>query len=415
MNKKKILFVSYGGGHIELIKTIIDNAIDFEKYEVDLLALTVAYDKIENSKINKYRISDFAYLFNEEMTLINKYGTELLEENFNPNSKMPISEIVFYLGVSYLDLVNEFGEMQAHKLYKSKKRQSFNPKQTLKRIIKHLSPDFLFTTNSPRMESASIYAAKELNIQSIQILDLFGDDYPIPSADFIIVMNEFVKNKLEISGIDKNILALGQPIFDKTISEVSKIDIESLRENFGYQGSDRIILFCPTPYYYWNDDLSVKGIGEQKLINVPMFKILENLCAKFGVKIILRPHPVSDSIENYKEYLVKSNFIKHYSDLSLSQSLAISDVILTYNSTIAIQAAVCNKHVFTYNYDENQKYFWDNYRVEPFIYSNNFIDLEKNLMNYFIKNSTQKFNEKFYELGAHERISNFINNILWNS
>ena len=417
MHKKKILFISYGGGHIELIKAVIDNCIDFNKYDIELLALTVAYDTFQNSKIQKYRISDFEFLFQENLVTIESYGNLLFEENHNPLSSIPIKDIIFYLGVSYYDLVKELGEELAFSTYKEKKRQAFYPKRALKKIIEYISPNYLFTTNSPRMEAAAIYAAKELLIPSIQILDLFGDDYPIPSADNIIVLNEFVRNKLLSNGIKKNIIALGQPIFDKTIEEVNKINKEIVLKKLGFNNKERIVLFCPTPYYLWNDDLSLNGIGDEAIINIPIFKILSDLIINFGVKIILRPHPVSDSINNYSKYLDTFKSIKYYNnnDLNLFESIAISEIIITYNSTIAVQAAICNKVVFTYNYDNNQKYLWANYTKAPFIYSHSYEELYTKLKEFYYNNLDQISLQKFYDMGANQRIYNYINYVLWNS
>jgi hypothetical protein len=417
MHKKKILFVSYGGGHIEIVKSIIEDCIDFDKYDVELLALTVSYDVIRNPKVRKYRISDFEFLFKEHLNIIKSYGNMLYEDNYSPHANMSKNEVLFYLGLSYYDLVNEFGEELAFVKYKEKKRQAFNPKVTLKKIIEYISPNFLFTTNSPRMEAAAIYAARQLHVPSIQILDLFGDDYPVPTADNIIVMNEFVRNKLLNSGIKKNIIALGQPIFDKTLEEVEKVNKEHVLNKLGYNTNDRIALFCPTPYYLWNEDLSLKGIGEESKINTPIFNILSDLIINFGIKIILRPHPVSDNIENYRKYLDKLKSIKYFNnnELNLFESLSISESVIVYNSTIAVQAAVCNKTVFTYNYDINQKYLWDNYMREPFIYSNKYDTLNKNLNKHYSKKIDTNSKQKFYELGAKERIFKYINEVLWNS
>jgi hypothetical protein len=417
MRKKKILIVSYGGGHIEIVKSIINDCIDFEKFDVDLLALTVAYDSVNSPRICKYRVSDFKFLFEDAIPEIEFWGKKLLKDNYDSSSNIPINEIIFYLGISFYDLVNEMGEELATQTYKIKKRQSFNPKNTLKVILKHLKPDFLFTTNSPRMESASIYAAKELHIPSIQILDLFGDDFPVPSADTIIVMNEFVRGKLLDNGITKKILPLGQPIFDETFQKVCDINKLNVLKKLGYNVNDRILLFCPTPYYLWNDDNSINGIEDESKINIPIFNILFNLNFKYGIKIILRPHPISDSISNYKKYLDKYKFIKYHNnnDLNLYESLAISEVVITYNSTVAVQAIICNKTVFTYNYDANQRYLWDNFMKEPFIYCHNYDKLNLKLDEYY-SHKLEKTNKiLFYELGAKLRINDYFNYVLWNS
>jgi CDP-glycerol glycerophosphotransferase (TagB/SpsB family) len=414
MLKKKLLFVCYGGGHVEIIKTIIENCIDFNKYDVEVIGLTVAYNEIIDKRITKYRLSDFEFLFTDIISDINHYGNELLHNSFNPNANIPESEIRFYLGISFLELISEVGLKLAQEIYEQKKRQAFFPKKTMLRILQHLSPDIVFTTNSPRFEAASIDAAKILNIKNIQILDLFGDDFIKASADYIIVMNEFVKLKLINEGVNSNILPLGQPIFDKTVEQVKKIDIFFIKNKFNISYSKKILLFSPTKYYIWNDDFSLKGMGDDSTINFPIFRILENLIQKFDIEVIVRSHPVYDKIEDYKKYTSNPN-IKFMSndEISLFETLGICDIVLTYISTIGLQGIICNKTVFTYNYDDNQNYFLTSYTKSPFIYSKNYEILEKNLCNYFEKNELARYQE-FYKVGSNDKIFDFLNNQIFN-
>lgn len=413
MNKKRIFFVCYGGGHIELIKALIELCIDFEKYDVSLLALTSAYNEPIDERVTKYKVSDFSFLFDDIYSDIIAYGELLYNLNSKNSANLSRSDLVFYLGVSFFELVAQYGYEEALKLYQNKGRIVFFPSLCLMRIVRHLSPHVVFTTNSPRMEAASIYAAQKIGITSVQIIDLFGDDYLTPSADFIIVMNDFVKDKLECIGVNKKILPLGQPILDKTYAEVCKLNRNAIKERLGISKSQKVILFSPTKYYKWNEDLSVREIGDESIINVPIFSILKKIAQTYNLVVIIRPHPIYDNIKEYEKYLY-SPHINYFDteNLNLYEAIAISDIVLTYISTIAVQSIICGKAVFTYNYDESEKYIMDSYKNAPFLFSRNYQELESSL-NTFLSQSDILVNDSFYQEGATKRISEFINNKLY--
>jgi hypothetical protein len=50
-----------------------------------------------------------------------------------------------------------------------------------------------------------------------------------------------------------------------------------------------------------------------------------------------------------------------------------------------------------------------------FIFSNNYEDLNKKLKDYYSEKIEINTDQKFYVLGAKERIFKYINEILWNS
>lgn len=413
MNKKRIFFVCYGGGHIELVKALTEFCIDFRKYDVSILALTTAYNELLDDRVIKYKISDFAFLFDDIYDEAVRYGKMLYNLNSNNVTSISQSDLVFYLGISFFELVSQYGYDEAFRLYQDKGRVVFYPTSCLTRIIKYLSPNVVFTTNSPRMEAASIRAAQKLNIKAVQIIDLFGDDYLPPSADFIIVMNDFVKQKLEQAGINKIILPLGQPVLDKTYTEVCKINRQNLKRKFGINDTQRVLLFSPTKYYKWNEDLSVKEIGNESVINAPIFSILNKLASEHNLVVLIRPHPVYDSIIDYEKYL-HYPYIRYYDNnqLNLYECIALSDIVLTYISTIAVQSVICGKVVFTYNYDEAEKYIMESYKKHPFLFSKNYLELESSL-NAFLLNQKSLNSNEFYQSGATNRISIFVNEDLY--
>ncbi len=418
-NKKKIVFICYGGGHIELVKAILPTLSESKLFDIILIPLTVAVNAIPSNGIKGVtiiKLSEFLPLFDDKIDDILKYGLSILKKNYNPAANLEKFETIFYLGLSMYDAVQHYGIEEAATRYSKLGRQSFLPVESIKRVFQYLKPDLVFTTNSPRFEQAALIAAKQINIKTMQILDLFGDGYPQPSADNILVLNDNVAKKLKSRGIEGRFFSVGQPIFDYTAATVNKIDKHKLYEKLKIDSSRKTVLFCPTLYYIWNDDLTIKEIGDFHLINKPMFEILNYLIEKFNVNIIIRPHPVSDSIENYREYIAGN---KHYyyfdnSLLNITESIVLADICLTYNSTVAVQAVICNKKVVTYNYDYKQKYFWPEFTQHPFNYAANYKEIKETLISLLVQDSNDQNVNSFYQPGASAKILNVIKDNLWN-
>lgn len=414
-NKTRILFVSYGGGHIEIIKEIIKEFYNDKTYEVHLLPLTSAIPTINEfqkkySQVVIHSLENLLPIFGDSVSKILEYGELIFNENFNPNLGISENETKIYLGISLYDLVKEYGERLALEKYNIQKRQAFLPSISLKTILKYINPDLVFTTNSPRMEYAALLAARELNIETYQILDLFGEGYPSPIADNVLVLNENVKNKIQKLYELKYVYVVGQPIFDKTLDEVNDVEKDDvlLKNNLSFD--KKILLFSPTKYILRNENNKVIGFGDNDVVNEPVFKILDNLIINHNLQIILRPHPVSDTIENYIKYIKPGYYYFENNELNLYESIAISDYCLTHISTLAIQFMVCNKKVFTYNIPNNE-YLIGEYKNTPFIYSETFTDLNKNLLKYINGNHNFDYSV-FYNYGAKSRIKKIIDNKL---
>ncbi|MCJ0741497.1 CDP-glycerol glycerophosphotransferase family protein [Pedobacter montanisoli] len=420
INKKKLVFVCYGGGHIELVKSVIPILVKEKIFEIILIPLTTAVKALPKEGIEGVRIialPEFIHLFDENIDQILEYGLSLFEENYNPVLGLRKSDTIFYLGLSLFDAVTEYGKERALDRYKKMGRQSFLPVESLKTIFKFLNPDLVFTTNSPRFEAAALAAAKELKIKSMQLLDLFGDGYPLPSADYIGVLNESVVNKLKNKGIEKEILPVGQPVFDDTVKQVKEIDSVILRNKLNIPSSSQLILFCPTLYYVWNDNLTIKEIRDLDLINQPMFRILNQLIETNNVSVLLRPHPVSDSINNYLPYIQDKKGYYYYdnSELGILEAIALCDLCLTYNSTVAVQALVCDKKVVTYNYDPDQNYFWPEFTQPPFKYAPDYEALNAVLSQTIKEEINKQEYDHFYKNGAAHKILDILKDKLWSS
>lgn len=234
---KKILFVTYGGGHINIILPLAKECFQ-SGFKIDIMGLTGAKPRVKAEGLNCLGYEDFIEDKNKKNIL--KAGQKLLKENHNPTSGISINESLCYLGVNWLENESRHGEKLTNTLYKKAKRHSFLPINFFKKVLVKGNYDLLVTTNSPKSERASLIAANILNIKSVRIEDLFFDDnlqieiiemlgrdyYPCigkfrtrPSK--IFVMCDYTKRiydqQKEILLLDSNnrdVVVTGQPIIE---------------------------------------------------------------------------------------------------------------------------------------------------------------------------------------------------------
>ncbi|MDX9902142.1 MAG: CDP-glycerol glycerophosphotransferase family protein [Aliarcobacter sp.] len=412
MKKKNIFLVCYGGGHINIIEPIVDELIKNENYNVKLLALTTAYIKVKN-KYDKNilkSISEYLFLFDENIDTIFQNGLKIFEENYNKSIGLSKLEVLSYLGLSYSESIAKLGEDNAYEEYKKIGRQSFLPINTIKKILDYENIDLLITTNSPRFEKGSIFAAKELDIKSIQIIDLFGDDLMKQSATYTIVMNEMVKNKLIKKGFEKDsIFALGQPAIEKSIEKVNLIQKNKINIELA-KNKKNLVYFSQVPANL-TDNKNLTPNEMYKDINDFIFNIFEKL--KDSYNILIKAHP-SESKEFYEIYLDKYTYVNFLEgNYDTNSILSISDIILTPFSTVALQAICLNKLVFTFKPNFCSLYPIKEYKNKPFIYSNSYDELFKNIVDIrFIDNNLNQDNS-FLQLNFKDKFNELLENYVF--
>ena len=169
MGIKKIVFVTYGGGHVNMLVPVIKELQRHDNLELVVLGLTTAGLVLKNNNIPYIGFKD---LLNDNDYAL-KWGKKLVRKN-DAHNLVSYKESVAYMGLSYVDLENEYGKEMAAKLYSEKGRQVFNPMNTIRRFLEEESPDLLVATNSPRAERAAINVARELGIASVCLIDLFA-------------------------------------------------------------------------------------------------------------------------------------------------------------------------------------------------------------------------------------------------
>ena len=410
----KVLFVSYGGGHINIINEVIKEIIKYKNIDFKVLALTTAYDKSVSLFSNKYikKISDYKDLFKKDIEKINYYGSLILEDNYNASSGISKEDTLIYLGLSMFELVQTHGEQKAFDLYNKKKRQAFLPIKTMKKILEYEDISLVVTTTSPRFEEASLTAANELGMETIQILDLFGELYPLPKANHIVCMNSYISESLKKQGLIENkYYHFGQPAIEKTVKNILSVDKIIIKNKLELNRNKTLLYATQKPNIY-NEDFSYYDFAGYETINDNIFSIFEFLYEKYDINIIVRLHPNED-FNDYKKWFDKYNFVQYINNkCNLEESLAICDVLLNQASTVSVEAISANKDVFTFKYHLDKTFPLPAVMNEPFIFSDGFEELKQKLSLYFENKLKTKKTGNFLALDSVENILKLIEDLV---
>ena len=213
----KALFVSYGGGHVEMCLPVMRALRELVPgCEARILALTTAAGVARRAGEQPLGFRDFCTGPQAARALA--YGERLLGEQQHPD--VAREESLAYLGLNFLEWVDALGEAGARERWRARGRHGFRPVQLMVRILDELQPDVVVATNSPRSEQAAIEAAHALGIPTLSMVDLFalpGDPYRERQvhADCITVLSEGTKRNLVAAGVDEGrIVVTGNPAFD---------------------------------------------------------------------------------------------------------------------------------------------------------------------------------------------------------
>ena len=121
---KKIGFVCYGGGHINIILPVLDRCMK-AGFNVELIALTGAKPVAKKLGYSSLGYKDFVP--RQQRAHITSIAKPLIKENFNPSSGITLEESLCYLGVNWFENINRYGIQLTRRLYKKIGRHSFLP------------------------------------------------------------------------------------------------------------------------------------------------------------------------------------------------------------------------------------------------------------------------------------------------
>ena len=402
MAKKHLLFVCYGGGHVAMLYPIIKSLTN--KYDITTLALTTAQSFLSSKRIPFIGYKDFPEAKEPE---VQKWGNRLSTE-LPINNLVPVEETIAYLGVNFCELIKTYGLENAKTLYQQKGRHAFLPIKTIERFLKRLNPDLVISTNSPRTEEAVFLAAKDLNIPSVCLIDLFAlqaiqwigqPGY----ARKICVLNDFVRNNFIQAGrLPGEIEITGNPAFDVLQTDkVAQAGI-SLKKNKKWNDGKINILWASQPEFKQHPFCS--KIGDPILLD-RIEDVLRNFVKDNpNFRLIVRYH----SSEN-KNFIHEENVEFSSCNESIEPLLHAVDLVVVTASTVGLQAHIIGKPVISVDntiWADDVKYAQQGISIG--IQSPEELpDIIRNFKTFFKGKTAQK-----YPKNATQNVINVIENVL---
>jgi glycosyltransferase involved in cell wall biosynthesis len=311
-------------------------------YDVRFLALTTARRMVESEGI---RALGFADLIEFAAHGAAQFGLELAE-GLAPDGPVALAESVAYLGASFADLVAEYGEAEARRLYAEKGRHSFLPTGFFRRWLASLRPDMVIATNSPRSEQAAILASRALGIPSICAVDLFALQEvrwigQAGYADRLCVLNAEVRQMmLEHGRRHDEVIVTGNPAFDRLVAPEAAELGQRYRRARGWDDSRRTILWASQvePEHHpfdgrpGNPDLPRQVEGELRAF----------VGANPGYRLLVRYHP-SERVP----FLPEPNVEFSGREENLDAVLNAVDIVVVTASTVGLEAAIAGRPVIS--------------------------------------------------------------------
>lgn len=340
VKKKKVLFVSYGGGHVAALYPVYKQLMNKDGIEAVFLALTTAALKFQQQDETYIGFKDL-YQYADPGAA--EYGRTLVGTP-DENALVSYEESVAYMGISYACMVAELGEEGARLRFEREGgRQCFHPQAFFERLLADRKPDLVVATNSPRSERAAIDAACKLGIPALCLIDLFAlqeikwigqPGY----ATRLCVLSDHIKTNLLTSGRDESEVAVtGNPAFDALAYVNSDLHRAEFRERKCWKADEKVVLWASNVEPDLHPFTEVKG---DSALPENIEHVLQQGVAEDGDwRLVIRPHPNDPRVPELNTSGVELSPATE----SLEDLLAAVDCVVVMSSTVGLQAALLGK------------------------------------------------------------------------
>ncbi len=371
---KKIVFVTYGGGHVNMLLPVIKQLQKRSNLDLVVLGLTTAGATLKQNNIPYIGFKD---LLADDNDYAREWGENLVNKD-DLHPAISYQESVAYMGLSYVDLEIEHGTEKAAEIFADRGRLNFFPLNTLCKFLKAQRPNVVVATNSPRAEQSAITAAGKLNIPSICLVDLFmlhDQQKKILSqanyANKVCVISDFAKQNLISAGRDADdIIVTGNTAFDRAVEYRGKGGQFRIKKAWGKKS--KVILWASK--IESNDNSAAKFSTNLGLSSDIEKKLIDIVSTRENWILVIRPHP---SEKNREESLLENVELSSPLD-NLYELLSSVDVVVTIASTVGLEALLFDKPVITINLSpENNNSFFSKMDISHKV--DNAVDLENTL------------------------------------
>lgn len=382
--KKKVLFLAYGGGHVNTLIPIVSKVIAEKKFDYTCIGINLAAEAFKKADIPCKTLSDYA-----DSEIMRK-GMPYADQFHDFSSVVSYVDSSAYYGFSVRDLEKEVGEEFAEEIFKVYDRRLFLPVDAMKEILKKEKPDLVVVTTMHRFEAATVIAANELGILSLRVEDLLGKvNRPFP--DKILVQNEEEKQEYIKNGVSAKKIVLSSELKNDHLEEFADeifsiylnlqatkfaVFSEYTKENLMKRDiPEEKIEITGQPAFdqlkdYMSSDKKLKqelGIPEnshvlvylsQPLLEMPKVfeSIVKAVSALENVHLVVKLHPNEDGkvqSQILEAYEIPASIVKSH---KAPEVINIADIAMTISSTTGIESALMDKPVIYFNYTDEEDF-----------------------------------------------------------
>lgn len=339
---RRVLLVSYGGGHVTKIAPVV-RELEAAGVRCLVLALTIGYKRAQQLGLQPIGYKDLIHLVDRDLAM--EQGRRLLGGQGHPD--VDDVESHCYLGVNYLEWVQELGPEMAARRYAEKGRHGFLPVRFFGRVMQALQPGAVVATSSPRSEQAAVEAAVSAGIPALTMVDLFAppsDPFLARQihADRITVVSEEVREDFLSRGIEAwRVVTSGSPDFDTLFDPAHTAAASALRGAFGWQGL-RVVLWAG---YREGEGPGIPAEYAGTALGVAVERRLRQWVAcRPDVALVVRYHP-----SQYHEFpnlgAQERVYVSNPGTEPIAPLLHLADVVVNQVSTVGLEAALLRRRV----------------------------------------------------------------------
>jgi hypothetical protein len=332
---KRVFLVSYGGAHSEALLPIIQEMAGRPELEVTVLGLTVAQPFFLDHGVSVFSLTEIFKLADLDSSTFMEQGQALIDRHgIAIHPSIPKDDSALYFGMGWQDLVQEHGQQEASRRFDLNGRKSFLPINICTALLQRLSPDVVISTSSPRFERAFISAASKLRLRSLVVVPAFVSEELVwlsegNYADKLCVFHSRVKQDLIKAGRrSDDIVVTGNPAYEGLLSEVENLPVRS-----------DTVFGKPRVLYLAQSERLPNSPSDLPDENAVMSGVIQSLGAleRAGqCAPAVRFHP--NQTEGERQTGIGIRVVQH--DVSLAQCARDFDVVVTANSSAAVQLAL---------------------------------------------------------------------------
>lgn len=174
------------------------------------------------------------------------------------------------------------------------------------------------------------YCDQTANSEPKPDIKAVGGNY---QKDMLIKNNDYTKDKIKV---------IGEPRYDYLLN--LKVDEAKIRKKYHIDAKSKILLFATQNLVEWTEDI--------------LALFTELLAADKGIHIIIKPHPAERDTKRFQDFANKNQRVSCI-EVSEDTSYFVKscDLLLTFWSTVAFEAILCEKPVVLVNFNRTYPEF----------------------------------------------------------